>query len=280
MTRRAGPAPMPELPEVEVTRLGLAAHMIGRALRRVDVLSPRLRWPVPEDLDRRLRGARVLALRRRAKYLLIDCDVGALLVHLGMSGSLRIAPGSRALDRHDRVVFGLSDGNELRFRDPRRFGSVLWAGAEPHRHPLLARLGVEPLDSAFSGEFLHARSRGRRLAVKSMLMDARCVAGVGNIYATEALHVAGIHPARAAGRIGRRRYDALAEAVRTTLRQAIDSGGTSLRDFVREDGRPGYFGVSLRAYGRAGQPCCGCERALRQMRIAQRSTVYCAACQT
>ena len=271
---------MPELPEVEVTRLGVAPHLVGRVLRHVDVISPRLRWPVPADLSRRLAGARVLALRRRAKYLLIECDAGTVLVHLGMSGSLRLSSSACALAPHDHVVFGLDGGRQLRFRDPRRFGSVLWAGADPHRHPLLADLGVEPLADAFDGRYLHRYAARRRVAVKSMLMDARCVAGVGNIYATEALHAAGIHPARAAGRVSARRYDALAAAVRSVLRQAIALGGTSLRDFVREDGQPGYFQVALRAYGRAGQPCQGCLRALRQMRIAQRGTVYCPACQT
>ncbi len=270
---------MPELPEVEVTRRGVAPHLLGRRFVRVDVRSARLRWPVPADLGERLRGATVLAVRRRAKYLLLDCDVGTVLLHLGMSGSLQILPERCALARHDHVVFQVDDGNQLRFHDPRRFGSVLWAGSDPERHPLLRELGVEPLGDAFNGEYLFRRSRGSRMAVKPMLMDSRRLAGVGNIYASEALHMAGIHPARAAGRIARPRYDRLAEALRSVLRAAIDAGGSTLRDFVKTDGRSGYFQVSLRAYGRAGAPCLACGRRLRQLRIAQRSTVYCPACQ-
>ncbi len=269
---------MPELPEVETTRRGLVPHLVGSRLTSVRVRDPRLRWPVPPELGQVLTGARLTGLRRRAKYLLFDFDRGTLIAHLGMSGSLRlVAPDVPPLT-HDHVLLGFGDV-ELRLNDPRRFGSLHWVEAPPETHFLLAHLGPEPLADGFDGSVLFAGSRGRRGAVKGFIMDARVVVGVGNIYATEALFRAGIRPSRSAGRIAAPRYDALAEAIRAVLAEALVMGGTTLRDFVSSDGRPGYFKQSLAAYGRGGAPCRVCGQVLRSTRIAQRATVFCASCQ-
>jgi len=279
-------ARVPELPEVETTRRGLAPHLEGLRVRSVLVREPRLRWPVPEDLSQSLTGARLLRLDRRAKYLLFRFDAGVLLGHLGMSGSMRLVPPDRPWMTHDHVqlVFEPADPADppphLRLNDPRRFGSLHWLDADPEAHFLLARLGPEPLDPGFDGGLLHARSRGRRASVKSFIMDAKVVVGVGNIYATEALFRAGIRPSRQAGRIGRARYDALAEAVRAVLGEAVEMGGTTLRDFVGSDGRPGYFRQSLSVYGRGGEPCRRCGTTLRSTRLGQRAPVHCPRCQT
>ncbi len=268
---------MPELPEVETTRRGLAPWMEGRVLVGAEVREPRLRYPVPVDLDRRVAGSRIQALRRRGKYLIVALSSGWLLVHLGMSGSLRLVPADRAPGDHDHIDLLLDSGQAARLTDPRRFGSVLWGEGDPLAHRLLARLGPEPLGEAFSGDLLYRRSRGRRAAVKAFLMDAGVVVGVGNIYANEALYRAGIRPDRPAGRVGLGRYRRLADAVREVLQEALEAGGTTLRDFTGGDGRPGYFAVTLAVYG--GGACPGCQRTLRAVRLAQRSTWYCPGCQ-
>ena len=270
---------MPELPEVETTRRGIAPHVEGRRVTKVVVRQRRLRWPVPRALQRELTEQTVKSVGRRAKYLLLGTDAGTAILHLGMSGSLRLVPADSPPGPHDHVDLVLDDGNCLRLTDPRRFGALLWTRADPARHPLLRDLGPEPFDAAFNGAYLYRRARGRRLAVKNFLMDSHTVAGVGNIYANEALFLAGIHPARPAGRISARRYERLAQSVRDILQQAIAQGGTTLRDFVGGDGRPGYFRQTLRVYGRAGQPCPVCNTRLRVTHIGQRSTFYCPRCQ-
>lgn len=270
---------MPELPEVETTRRGVAPHVSGATISDVVVRDHRLRWPVAEDLPQRLRGRQVSAVDRRAKYLLFRLDGDTLLLHLGMSGSLRLVPARTPPEPHAHLDLVFSHGQVLRFTDPRRFGSVHLAPGDGGSHPLLARLGPEPLGDGFTGEWLYQRSRGRRQAVKAFIMDAATVVGVGNIYAAEALFRAGIHPARAAGRVSRRRYGELAAAVRAVLAEAIDAGGTTLRDFVGSGGRPGYFRQSLSVYGRAGQPCRACGAPLRLIQVGQRSTCYCSGCQ-
>ncbi|HKJ77014.1 MAG TPA: bifunctional DNA-formamidopyrimidine glycosylase/DNA-(apurinic or apyrimidinic site) lyase [Gammaproteobacteria bacterium] len=270
---------MPELPEVETTRRGIAPHLEGRRIVRVIVREPRLRWPVDPELPAILEGQTVHAVGRRAKYLLLATDAGTVLLHLGMSGSLRLVPAGTAPGRHDHLDLCLDDGRCLRLNDPRRFGSVHWTGDAPETHRLLAALGPEPLGTAFDGAHLYGLSRGRTAAVKAFLMDSRVVVGVGNIYASEALFRAGIHPRRPAGRVGRGRYLALADAVREVLGEAVAAGGTTLRDFVDSDGRPGYFAQSLRVYGKAGAPCPACGATLRQERIGQRATYYCPRCQ-
>jgi formamidopyrimidine-DNA glycosylase len=274
---------VPELPEVETTLRGIRPYLQGRRVERLAVREPRLRLPIPAELPSVLTGRPILGLSRRAKYLLIELEGGTLILHLGMSGSLRVLPADSPPAKHDHVDLILSDGRCLRLRDPRRFGLLVWTTDPPAlaegRHPLLKDLGPEPLGDSFDGDYLHRESRGRRVAVKPFLMDGRVVVGVGNIYANEALFRAGIHPARPCHRIGVGRYQRLAETVRAVLGAAIAQGGTSLRDFVQEDGNPGYFAQSLQVYGRAGEPCPGCGAPLRQRRIGQRSSFYCPRCQ-
>ena len=268
---------MPELPEVETTRRGIEPSIRGRRISGWQLRQPRLRWPV--ELPERLRGERVHRVLRRAKYLILETDSGALIVHLGMSGSLQLAKVGAVAGRHDHIDLEFDDRRVLRLTDPRRFGSIHYHAGDWRRHWLISRLGVEPLDAAFTGEYLYALSRGRRAAVKLFLMDAHVVVGVGNIYANESLFRAGIRPRLAAGRITRDRYEALAESVRVVLRAAIDQGGTTLRDFVDESGRRGYFSQSLNVYGREGLRCYQCGSILKGLRLGQRATVYCPNCQ-
>jgi len=282
---------MPELPEVETTRAGLAPHLVGRRVLAATLRRRDLRWPIAPEVDAVLPGQRILAVRRRAKYLLLDTGAGSALLHLGMSGSLRVLPADTPLRAHDHVDLALEAdndrpaGNVLRFNDPRRFGCLLWQ-APGTTHPLLAGLGPEPLPGdigdagpSFDGDYLFSRSRGRSAPIKTFLMDQRIVVGVGNIYAAEALFAAGIAPQRAAGEVSRARYARLAEAVTAILGHAIARGGTTLRDFISPDGAPGYFEQELWVYGRGGEPCRRCGRPLRQALIGQRASVWCGHCQ-
>jgi len=270
---------VPELPEVETTRRGLAPLVEKRDIERVEIRCRQLRWPVARQLDR-LTGHRMTELRRRAKWLVWRFDHGSLLWHLGMSGSFRAWQQAPLPGRHDHIDLIIHGGHTIRYTDPRRFGAVLWqAGPNPLIHPRLRELGPEPLERDFDGDLLWRASRGRRSSVKSFIMDARVVVGVGNIYAAEALFAAGIHPKRAAGRISLTRYRVLADAIRETLRRAVEVGGTSLRDFTVGDGTPGYFGQQLQVYGRGGQPCPRCGTMLKSSVIGQRSTVWCPRCQ-
>lgn len=270
---------MPELPEVETTRRGIAPYIEGQTVRRVIIRQPRLRWPVPENLDQILKGRRIQVVSRRAKYLLLATDAGTLLLHLGMSGSLRIIANGQIAGKHDHIDFIFDDNIILRFNDPRRFGAVLWTTAPAEQHPLLKSLGPEPLLADFSGDLLYKLSRNKKMAVKSFIMDSHIVVGVGNIYANEALFMAGIHPARQAGKIALSRYQKLADCIRMILHQAIAQGGTTLRDFVNEAGKPGYFQQQLNVYGRTGLPCPRCRQALKEIRLSNRSTVFCGDCQ-
>ena len=274
---------MPELPEVETTRRGLLPHVAGRRIEDVLLRRPDLRWPIPREVGDLLPGQRIEGIRRRAKYLLLDTAAGSALLHLGMSGSLRVLPGDTPVRAHDHVDIALAGvdgtpGRVLRFNDPRRFGCLLWQ-PPGDTHPLLAGLGPEPLSDDFDGDLLYRRSRGRSAPVKAFLMDQSVVVGVGNIYAAEALFMAGISPLRAAGKVSRERYRALAEAVKAILAHAIQRGGTTLRDFISPDGAPGYFEQELLAYGRGGEPCPRCGRPLRQAMIGQRASVWCGHCQ-
>jgi len=270
---------VPELPEVETTCRGIAPYLVGRCVAKVVVRERRLRWPVPRGLGRALAGVPVTSLSRRAKYIVAATPRGSLIVHLGMSGSLRVLTRPAPPLAHDHVDLVLDSGVTIRYHDPRRFGCVLWTADDPLDHPLLAGLGPEPLSDDFDGGYLYRLSRGRSMPVKSFIMDGRVVAGVGNIYASEALSTAGIHPLRGAGRIGPARYERLATAVRATLERAIEVGGTTLRDYVNPAGEPGYFEQTLRVYGRAGQPCRACAAPVRQVVIGQRATFYCPRCQ-
>lgn len=274
---------MPELPEVETTRRGLAPHVEGRRVGAVVLRRPDLRWPIAAEIQALLPGQRIDAVRRRAKYLLLDTAAGSALLHLGMSGSLRVLPATTPASAHDHVDIALAGqrgkaGRVLRFNDPRRFGCLLWQ-APGQVHPLLRNLGPEPLSDAFDGDWLFELSRRRRAPVKAFLMDQRVVVGVGNIYAAEALFAAGVSPLRAAGRVSRERYALVAAAVKRILAHAIARGGTTLRDFLSPDGAPGYFEQELSVYGRGGAPCRGCGRPLKQAAVGQRSTVWCGYCQ-
>lgn len=270
---------MPELPEVETTLRGIAPHLAGESIAHLLIRERRLRLPVPEGTEARVAGQHIAGLRRRGKYLIIDLERGSILVHLGMSGSLRVLPADIPADRHEHLDLVLSGGRCLRLRDPRRFGTFLWTPDAAEEHPLLRHLGPEPLGPGFDGDYLYKRAGVRRTAVKGFIMDASVVVGVGNIYASESLFAAGIHPARRCDRVSRARYHRLAAAVRRVLNEAVEQGGTTLRDFVREDGSPGYFSVSLRVYGREGEPCPVCAEPIRQRRIGQRSSYYCPRCQ-
>ncbi len=270
---------MPELPEVETTRRGIAPHISGQRIRRVIVRQPRLRWPIPDELPGLLQGRKLLSVERRGKYLLLMFRHGTLIMHLGMSGSLRIVDTRTAAQKHDHFDLWLGNGRLLRLRDPRRFGAVLWTEQPPMSHPLLAGLGPEPLGDAFDGDYLHARGKGRHSSVKQLIMDSKILVGVGNIYACESLFRAAIHPSRPCNRISMPRYRALAEEIRMVLAEAIDQGGTTLRDFLNEEGKPGYFAQSLLVYAKAGQPCPRCARPIRSKTIAQRSTFFCPHCQ-
>lgn len=269
---------MPELPEVETTRRGLAPHLVGRRVTAVDVRQPRLRWPVAPELSAHLPGQRIDAIERRAKYLLVHVQSGSALLHLGMSGALRVLPADAPPGPHDHVDWRLDSGRVLRYTDPRRFGCQLWQ-PPGEIHPLLAGLGPEPLSDEFDGDVLWRRSRGRSAAVKLLLMDAAVVVGVGNIYANEALFAAGIHPKRAAGTVSRARFARLADEVKRILAHAIARGGTTLRDFISPDGAPGYFEQELAVYGRGGEPCRACGTPIRVGTIGQRSTFHCPRCQ-
>jgi formamidopyrimidine-DNA glycosylase len=270
---------MPELPEVETTLRGIRRFVTNRTVARVVVRNAGLRWRVPPALERELPGGAIRAVRRRAKYLVLESDRGSVIIHLGMSGSLRVVPHTVAPQKFDHVDFVLDDGRALRLRDPRRFGAVLWTRDDPMRHRLLRDLGPEPLARGALAEHLFTVSRGRRRAIRDFLLDSRMVAGIGNIYANEALYEARIRPTRAAGRLSHRAYLALARALRTTLRRAIKAGGTTLRDFRRADGEPGYFQLRLKVYGRAGAPCRRCRATIRSVRLGQRSAFYCPTCQ-
>lgn len=270
---------MPELPEVETIMCGIKPHVLGRKISSIIVRQQRLRWPVPEEIQQCLTGQTVKQLSRRNKYMLFQFAGGTLILHLGMSGRLSILPEQTPPKKHDHIDIIFNNHTCLRFTDPRRFGALLWTEQDVEQHPLLAEIGPEPLTGNFDGDHLWQRSRGRKAGVKAFIMDGRIVAGVGNIYATEALFAAGIRPQTPAGKLSRAQYQLLAAEIKAVLRSAIAKGGTTLRDFARSDGSPGYFQIELRAYGREGQPCVRCKRKLKSLRIGQRSSVYCPHCQ-
>jgi formamidopyrimidine-DNA glycosylase len=269
---------MPELPEVETVCRGLKPHLENHILRGARVRQPNLRWPVPPNLDALTRDQRIHHLTRRGKYLLAQLDDGWLIMHLGMSGSLRLSSADIAPEKHDHVDFLLSDNQVLRYRDPRRFGALLWC-KDPEQHPLLAKLGVEPLTEAFNAPSLHALCQHKKTAIKLLLMDASLIVGVGNIYANESLFHAGIDPRLAAGKLSRPRCARLVDAIRQTLAQAIAAGGSSLRDFVDGHGNPGYFQQSYAVYGRTGEACAVCASPIRHLRQSARSSFFCPHCQ-
>lgn len=271
---------MPELPEVETTLRGIEPYVSGRSVKQVVVRNFSLRWPVPRNINAVLTGQRVQKLWRRAKYLLWQCESGHMLLHLGMSGSLRVVPTGSPVGKHDHVDIEMDNGQAIRLTDPRRFGTLLWLEGNPEQHPLLAPLGPEPLTDAFDGERLYRMSRNRKTPVKTFIMDNKVVVGVGNIYANEALFESGIDPRRAAGRISRERYLRLAGIIKEVLARAITQGGTTLKDFIGGDGKPGYFAQQLKVYGRSELPCVQCAKPLQEIKMGQRTTVFCRHCQT
>lgn len=269
---------MPELPEVETTRRGLAPHIVGKTIKQVVLRRDSLRWPIPFDIVEQLPGQKILGIERRAKYLLMHTKAGSAVWHLGMSGSMRVLNANAEVGKHDHVDIVLSGNKIIRYTDPRRFGCLLWQ-APKETHHLLLKLGPEPLTDAFSGAYLFARSRNKHVAVKSFLMDQAVVVGVGNIYAAESLFRAGISPLREAGSISKARYEKLALAAKEILAYAIERGGTTLRDFINPDSEPGYFEQELDVYGREGLPCKQCGRPLRDSRLNNRAGAWCGFCQ-
>ncbi|MBC7983762.1 MAG: bifunctional DNA-formamidopyrimidine glycosylase/DNA-(apurinic or apyrimidinic site) lyase [Candidatus Obscuribacterales bacterium] len=270
---------MPELPEVETTRRGIAPAIKAKRVEQVIVREHRLRWPLSVDFASQLTSQQVVDVHRRAKYLLLQLDRGTLIVHLGMSGSLRVLPMTTPVVAHDHVDIVFDSGACLRFNDPRRFGSMHWTTDNPLEHPLLKRLAPEPLGNEFNAEYLAQKSRRRKVAIKLLLMNSNLVVGVGNIYASEALFRAGIRPTRAAGKVKAAEFVKLVRAVKGVLHDAIRSGGTTLRDYVNADGMPGYFRQKLFVYERAGEPCRTCKKLIKQITQGQRSTYYCPKCQ-
>ncbi|MCP4324281.1 MAG: bifunctional DNA-formamidopyrimidine glycosylase/DNA-(apurinic or apyrimidinic site) lyase [Alteromonadales bacterium] len=270
---------MPELPEVETSRRGISPHIVDTTISDIVIRQPQLRWKIPADLLNHLQNRKLISIDRRAKYLLLNFESGTLLIHLGMSGSLRICQLGSEPERHDHVDL-LFENCLLRYTDPRRFGAILWLGSTPQDSKLLSILGPEPLSKAFTGEHLFQLADKRKLPVKQFIMDQKVVAGVGNIYATEALFIAGISPIRSAGNISLKRYQELAIAIKNILQEAIKQGGTTLKDFVGGDGKPGYFQQTLHIYGKTGYDCPKCQTALKSLKLASRNSVYCPNCQT
>jgi formamidopyrimidine-DNA glycosylase len=269
---------MPELPEVETTRRGIAPHIEGKTITGVVCRTRKLRWPIPSSLKKHLLGQTIDSVKRRGKYLLINTENGTLLIHLGMSGSLHCVPCNSELRKHDHFDLVIDDSLCLRLHDPRRFGAVLWSN-QPYQHPLLKSLGPEPLADDFTSEYLHDKSRGRKQSIKQFIMDSKVVVGVGNIYASESLFRAGISPARAAGNVSKPRYERLVAAIKAVLAEAITQGGTTLKDFSQSDGKPGYFKQKLMVYGRDGEPCLQCGSTIKKIVQGQRATYYCPQCQ-
>jgi len=270
---------VPELPEVETTRRGVEPYLKNRTVKSVTIRTPRLRWPIPKTLAKKLLGQKILSVKRRAKYLLIETTAGTLILHLGMSGSLRISTTGTAYRKHDHFALALSNEKELRLHDPRRFGAVLWTNEDIDQHPLLASLGPEPLKKDFNADYLFRINQNRKVSIKQHIMNSKIVVGVGNIYASEALFLAGIHPKRAARRISKVRIERLVDAIKSVLTDSIQQGGTTLRDFIRENGEPGYFAQHLNVYGKTGEPCPNCDKVIKQIVLGQRSTYYCSNCQ-
>lgn len=269
---------MPELPEVEVSRLGVSPHLEGQIIQDIVIRQPMLRWPVPDEIKRTI-GERIESVTRRAKYLFLNTAKGSIILHLGMSGRLRVIDKHLTPEKHDHLDIVVSSGKCLRLNDPRRFGACLWQGSAEPDHELLQKLGPEPLTEAFHDNLLFEASRNKSVAVKNFIMNNHVVVGVGNIYANEALFLSGIDPRRAAGKISKQRYQVLTQNIKQVLAAAIEQGGTTLKDFTQADGNPGYFSQHLRVYGRAGEDCEVCATPLKSVTIGQRNTFYCPSCQ-
>lgn len=269
---------MPELPEVETTRRGIKPYIDQQTVKEIIVRQPKLRWPVPAEIEQ-MEGQLVESVTRRGKYILLETATGTALIHLGMSGSLRIVDAGAEVEKHDHVDIVIETGKAIRLRDPRRFGAFLWTTQNPLKHKLIRSLGPEPLTDDFNVDYLYQASRGRTMSIKQFIMNGHIVVGVGNIYACESLFMAGISPKWAAGKVSKKRYQKFVEEIKTVLANAIKQGGTTLKDFVQVEGSPGYFKQELNTYGRAGESCFICQSTIKQITQGQRSTFYCAKCQ-
>jgi len=270
---------MPELPEVETSRRGITPHIVDKKIAQIILRHSKLRWPIPKDITQIFSAQYIEQIQRRGKYLLLITPVGTLILHLGMSGSLRIVKNDAPAQKHDHVDIVFTHGISLRFTDPRRFGCLLWTNADPMQHPLLKHLGVEPLSKAFNVSYLFQQTRKRKLTSKQLLMNSHIIVGVGNIYASEALFAAGIRPTKIAARLTKTQCQALVNAIKKILRRAINAGGTTLSDFTQSDGKPGYFKQKLQIYGRTGEPCYQCQTPIKEKTIAARNSFYCPQCQ-
>lgn len=270
---------MPELPEVETTRRGIAPHILNIPIHTVNLRETKLRWPISRVVKQLLPGLCFIEINRRGKYLLLNTTAGTLIIHLGMSGSLRLLDSGSDHDKHDHVDIVFTNGKCLRFRDPRKFGAIIWTKRNPHIHPLLTKLGPEPLGSQFNAQYLYQQTRKRSASIKNIIMNSHIVVGVGNIYASEALFLAGIRPGVAAKTLSRQRCNKLCETIKTVLQQAIRAGGTTLKDFTQSDGNPGYFKQQLLVYGRENQECLHCGHLIKRQIHGQRSSFYCPHCQ-
>lgn len=270
---------MPELPEVETSRRGIEPHLHNRTITGITIRQHKLRWPIPKNLPALAEGQKIREVCRRAKYIYLKLDNGSIIIHLGMSGSLRICTSKTPPEKHDHIDITVSNNKILRLRDPRKFGCVLWTADDINQHKLIRSLGPEPLDDVFTAEHLHNKAKKRSCSIKSFIMNSHVVVGVGNIYASESLFKAGINPKRKAGSVSLARYERLVEAIKSTLRDSIEQGGTTLKDFTSEDGQPGYFAQKLQVYGRAGEACTVCDNPIKQITQQARSTFYCSKCQ-
>lgn len=270
---------MPELPEVETCRRGISPHLLNQSINKIVIREHKLRWPIPRNLNAITKGKTINAIERRGKYLLLRLDNGTIIIHLGMSGSLRICEPSTPAEKHDHMDIVFNNQKMLRLKDPRKFGCVLWTKDKPEDHKLLVKLGPEPLSDNFNAESLYKTSRKRTCSIKAFIMNSHMVVGVGNIYACESLFLSGINPKRKAGSLSKKRCEKLVKNIKNILKAAIKLGGTTLRDFTREDGQPGYFAQELNVYGRSGEACVVCKQAIKQFTQQQRSTFYCSHCQ-
>ncbi|MGF1721740.1 bifunctional DNA-formamidopyrimidine glycosylase/DNA-(apurinic or apyrimidinic site) lyase [Vibrio kyushuensis] len=268
---------MPELPEVEVSRMGISPHLIGQTIQSITFRTPKLRWDIPQEL-KQIEGEVILTISRRAKYLIIETDIGSAIVHLGMSGSLRVLEADFEASKHDHVDLKLTNGKVLRYNDPRRFGCWLWM-KKGESHSVLENIGPEPLTDEFSSAYMFEKAKGKRVTVKQFIMDNKNVVGVGNIYVCESLFSANIHPTRLAGKVLKREWDVLVPEIKQVLAKAIKQGGTTLKDFAQADGKPGYFTQELNVYGRAGKRCSICGKKIEEQKISQRNTFFCSNCQ-